>query len=78
MKQPLVYEVDLTKIQGEGDFPCPNCGVIISPEDETEDVYRILETKVKGQTLEELVIQCNKCGSKIRLIGFFVLESDSL
>ena len=77
MKQPLVYEVDLTKIQGEGDFPCPNCGVIISPEDETEDVYRILETKVKDQTLEELVIQCNKCGSKIRLVGFLVLETDN-
>ena len=77
MKQPLVYEVDLTKIKGEGDFPCPNCGVIISPEDETEDVYRILETKVKGQTLEELVIQCNKCGSKIRLVGFLVLDTDN-
>ena len=70
MKQPLVYEVNLTEIKGEGDFPCPNCGVIISPEDETEDVYSILETKVKGESLEELVILCNKCGSKIRLVGF--------
>jgi len=70
LKQPLVYEVDLTKIKGEGEFPCPNCGVIISPEDETEDVYSILETKVKGESLEELVILCNKCGSKIRLVGF--------
>jgi len=77
VKQPLVYEVDLTKIKGEGEFPCPNCGVIISPEDETEDVYTILETKVKGQTLEELVVQCNKCGSKIRLVGFLVLEPDN-
>ena len=77
MKQPLVYEVDLTKIKGEGDFPCPNCGVTISPEDETEDVYRVLETKVKDQALEELVIQCNKCGSKIRLVGFVVLEPDN-
>jgi len=77
VKQPLVYEVNLTKIQGDGDFPCPNCGVIISPEDETEDVYRILETKVKGQALEELVIQCNKCGSKIRLVGFLIPETDN-
>jgi len=77
VKQPLVYEVDLTKIQGDGDFPCPNCGVTISPEDETEDVYRILETKVKDQSLKELVIQCNKCGSKIRLVGFVVLEPDN-
>ena len=75
MKQPLVYEVDLTKIQGDGDFPCPNCGVVISPEDETEEVYRILETKIKGEALEELVIQCNKCGSKIRLVGFLIPEN---
>ena len=77
MKQPLVYEVDLTKIQGDGNFSCPNCGVIISPEDETEDVYRILETKVKGEDLEELLIQCNECGSKIRLFGFLISEMDN-
>jgi len=78
VKQPLVCELDLTRIRGDGDFPCPNCGVIISPEDETEDVYRILETKVRGQALEELVIQCNKCASRIRLIGFPVSETDNL
>jgi len=69
--------VDLTKIQGEGDFPCPSCGAVISPEDETEAVYSILETKVKGESLEELVIQCNKCGSKIRLVGFLTPELDN-
>ena len=77
MKQPQIYEVDLTQIQGEGDFPCPNCGVVISPEDETEDVYCILETKVKGDTLEELIIQCNNCGSRIRLVGFLIPEIDN-
>jgi DNA-directed RNA polymerase subunit RPC12/RpoP len=69
--------VDLTKIQGDGDFPCPNCGVIISPEDETEEVYHILETKVRGKALEKLVIQCNKCGSKIRLVGFLIPKIDN-
>ncbi len=72
----ILYEVDLTRIQGDGNFSCPNCGVSISPEDETEDVYRILEAKVRGQTLEELKIQCNKCGSKIRVIGFLSLHKD--
>jgi len=70
MKQSQVYRIDLTKIEGNGDFPCPNCGVIISPDDETEDVYVILETKLKGEALQELVIQCNKCRSKIHLTGF--------
>ena len=73
MKSPLVYQVDLAELHGEGDFPCPNCGVVISPEDETEDVYAILDTKVSGDKLEELVIQCNQCKSKIRLVGFSVL-----
>jgi len=70
MGSPLVYQVDLTELQGEGEFPCPGCGVIISPEDETEEIYRIVNTKVNGDDLEELVIQCNRCKSKIRLVGF--------
>ena len=70
MQPPLVYKLDLAEIQGEGDFPCPCCGTIISPEDESEDVYVILDTKVFDDELEELEIQCNKCSSKIRLMGF--------
>jgi len=65
-----MFTVDITRIEGKGDFPCPNCGINISPEDETENIYTIVETKVKGESLEELVILCNKCGSKIRLVGF--------
>ncbi len=75
-KQTLVTELDLTKIDGNGDFPCPNCGVTISPEDESENVYIILEEKVKDDVLEEMLIQCKKCGSRIRLTGFSVLEMD--
>jgi len=73
MKQsnPQIFTIDLSKIEGKGDFPCPSCGVGISPDDESDDVYSIVETKVRGDALEELVIQCNKCGSKIRLTGFF-------
>jgi predicted RNA-binding Zn-ribbon protein involved in translation (DUF1610 family) len=77
-KQVLVSELDLTKIDGNGDFPCPNCGVTISPEDESEDIYTILEEKVRNNALEELVIQCNKCGSRIRLTGFPILEMENL
>ena len=47
-KQMLVSELDLTKMDGNGDFPCPTCGVTISPEDETEDVYTIIEEKVRN------------------------------
>jgi len=65
-----MFTVDLARIEGKGDFLCPNCGVNISPDDETENVYSIVETKVKGQSLEELIILCHKCRSKIRLVGF--------
>jgi len=76
MKQShrAVFKVDITKIEGNGDFPCPNCGVIISPDDETDTVYTIVDTKVRDRRLEELLIQCNKCGSRIRLVGFLALE----
>jgi len=70
MKQSQIYRIDLTKIEGYGDFPCPSCGAVISPDDETEDVYVILTTKLKGDALQGLVIQCNKCRSKIHLTGF--------
>lgn len=72
MKQssPQAFTIDLSKVEGKGDFPCPGCGVVISPDDMSDTVYAILETKVNGDSLEELTIQCNKCGSKIRLTGF--------
>jgi hypothetical protein len=73
-----VSELDLTKIQGDGDFPCPNCGIIISPEDKTDEVYTILEEKLKGEVLEELVIKCNKCLHQIHLTGFTILEMDKV
>ncbi len=64
------YSVDLTKMDGDGSFPCPKCGTIISPEDESEETYRIINTKVINDQLVELVVECNSCGSAIRLTGF--------
>jgi len=76
-KQVLVSELDLTKIDGNGDFPCPTCGVTISPEDESENIYTILQEKVRNDVLEELMIQCNKCSSRIRLTGFPILAMEA-
>ncbi len=80
MKQARAYKIDLTKISGDGDFPCPRCGIKISPEAETEETYSILEAKVKNQILKEVVIRCNKCASHIYLTGFSFLQkiSDSI
>lgn len=75
MKQLLSYSIDLLKLEGTGDFLCPCCGKIISPDDETEDVYSILEAKVRNDVLENLLIRCNNCSNKILLTGFSVLTT---
>jgi len=62
--------IDLTKIDDNGSFPCPNCAVVISPEDETEKVYKIVNTKVNNNELIELIIMCNNCKTKMKLTGF--------
>ena len=69
-KNDSIYLIDLTLIEGDGSFPCPKCGTSISPEDESEDNYRIVDTRVVNDELVELVIVCGKCGSTIKLTGF--------
>lgn len=76
VKKNAMYSVDLTKIDGDGAFPCPKCGTVISPDDETEEVYQIIETRVKNDELTGLVLMCNKCGSTIKLVGFLT-QSES-
>ncbi|MBC7129604.1 hypothetical protein H5T51_00080 [Candidatus Bathyarchaeota archaeon] len=71
-KKEIIYTVDLMRLDGDGSFPCPRCGVIISPDDETDEVYQIIDTKVEGDQLSELTLKCNGCGSLIRLVGFLV------
>ena len=69
-KKEIIYTINLTEIEGDGSFPCPKCGTVISPEDETEEVYKIVDTKIINDELVELVIKCGNCGSNTRLTGF--------
>jgi predicted RNA-binding Zn-ribbon protein involved in translation (DUF1610 family) len=69
-KKDVPYTLDLIKIDGDGSFPCPKCGTVISPEDETEQAYKIVDTKVINDELVELVIMCRECRSNIKLTGF--------
>jgi transcription initiation factor IIE alpha subunit len=71
----LEYKVNLAKIDGSGDFPCPKCKVRMSPDDQTENTYSIKEIKTRRDRLEELVIQCKTCESLIHLAGFKLLDS---
>jgi len=70
------YKIDLKKVSGKGEFPCPKCGTKISPDDETEDKYTIIEPKMKNDALAELVLQCNKCNSILTLTGFLFYEKE--
>jgi hypothetical protein len=78
MEQTQAYKVDLTKTQGNGDFQCPRCGNLISPDETTEETYCIIEPKVNSHGLEEVVLCCNKCESQIHLTGFSLLEKLSI
>jgi DNA-directed RNA polymerase subunit RPC12/RpoP len=75
MKTEEIYVIDLYKIKGNGEFKCPKCGSKISPEDLSEDAYTITETQVKEDRLEKVILRCNKCGSKLHMIGFEASES---
>jgi len=65
------FEIDVRNLEADGTFNCPKCSNVISPDDETEEAYTIIENEVKGEELKALFIQCNKCKSVIRLFGFF-------
>lgn len=69
-KKGMVCEIDLTKIDGDGAFPCPKCGSVISPDDASDETYQIVDTRLKGDDVSELVVVCKKCGTTIRLVGF--------
>jgi len=69
-KQDSAYTINLAAIEGDGSFQCPKCKMSISPEDETEDNYKIEDTKVVNGELAELIISCGKCRSVIKLTGF--------
>lgn len=73
VKRSGKYTIDLTKIDGDGSFPCPECRAVISPDDESAEAYTIVDTKVKDDELAELTLTCNNCGSEINLTGFLSL-----
>jgi len=69
-KTSVPYKVDLTRIDGDGAFPCPNCATMISPDGQSEEIYKIVNTKVNNDQLVELVIECGTCKARIVLTGF--------
>jgi predicted RNA-binding Zn-ribbon protein involved in translation (DUF1610 family) len=75
MGQIPMFKVDLTQIEGDGEFPCPSCGGLISPDDESEVTYEVTDIKTREEgSLETLNIICKNCGSTILIGGFEALN----
>ena len=70
LEQSLQSVLDLSLTGQNGDFLCPQCGLLLSPDDETEENYSIVETTVNHNELESVLVQCRRCMREIRLIGF--------
>ncbi len=74
--QMMALKVDLKSIDGEGEFPCPSCGTIISPDDDSEKTYKIVDIDTFDDgSLRTLTIICNKCRKTIILEGFELLKN---
>ncbi len=69
-KKECEHTINLASAASDGSFQCPQCGMSISPDDENEENYQIMDTKVVNDELSELVIACGKCGCTIKLTGF--------
>jgi len=75
VKQVSAFRINLNDIEGSGDFPCPSCKVIISPDDKSEKTYRIIDIETyKDGSLKTLTLICNKCHATIILEGFEALN----
>lgn len=65
-----IYKVDLNKTKGEGEFTCPVCGSVISPDDFDEKSYKIIEIRTLDNEIDEILLKCNKCHNTISVVGF--------
>ena len=69
--------INLTEIEGDGEFSCPRCGKIVSPDDDSGEVYDVLETEETEGLLNNVTIECRNCKSIIQLEGFDLLKEIS-
>ncbi len=72
--QIQVYKIKLNKVGKEGEFSCPQCSTIISPDDCSEDSYSIIDVHVVSFGLEDILIHCRKCASLIQLTGLSAIQ----
>ncbi|MDR1993204.1 MAG: hypothetical protein LBQ98_06910 [Nitrososphaerota archaeon] len=65
------YTIELDTAKSDGTVTCPKCNTAISPDDETENNYKIIDIKINKTQITKLSLICNKCNSTINLTGFY-------
>jgi hypothetical protein len=73
-KTEAEYTFSFSSLENDGSFICTKCGTKISPEDETNENYEIIDTEIYNGEIAELIITCGKCGSILKLTGFQQIE----
>jgi len=68
------FVIDLSKIEGEGDFSCPKCRVTISPDDDSGMTYDLLKSVEQDGLLEKVTIKCKTCRSTIKIEDFSLIK----
>ena len=67
MEHMKIQKVKFTEINDKGEFNCPKCKIVISPDDKTEKSYSIIEPIMIKDQLEKIVLECKKCRNLIHL-----------
>jgi hypothetical protein len=62
------FILSLNSLPNDGSFNCPNCKTLISPDDEGDEAYTLVDTTIDRQNnLETVTVQC-RCRAVIRLV----------
>ena len=64
----MKHTIKLSETSKDGNFPCPKCGNLISPDVDDDSVYEVMKTKMKGDGLKALILKCGKCKTRIELV----------
>lgn len=62
------FSITPNQLDKNGSFLCPKCKNRISPDDYDEIAYTILEPIMVKNELVALLIQCNNCKTKVKIM----------
>lgn len=63
------FTIDLKKVKDpKGSFPCPKCGKVLNPSDDTDENYIIINTLMAGGKFK-ITLKCKGCNSLIKLVA---------